>query len=163
MSSSPKHSDDLRPKNIFILGLSSDIGQALADFYLRDGFHVYGTYRNIKSLKSFRDRGRLNLIPCDLARPEDISKAVEVFAGFNIPWDIFISTVGTTEPVGSFFACDFDAWEKSLGVNSSSQLKVLSLFYRAFVSPPSQFEFVRFLSQFLGKRVAVLLPRIINN
>tara|TARA_Y100001934_G_C12216851_1_gene708821 strand:+ start:300 stop:431 length:132 start_codon:yes stop_codon:yes gene_type:complete len=43
MSSIPKHSDGLPQKNIFILGLSSDIGQALADLYLQDGFKVCGT------------------------------------------------------------------------------------------------------------------------
>ena len=114
-------------KLVFILGLSSDIGRALSERYLRDGCRVVGTYRQ---KIAFADAtGRLHLLPCDVGSPESIRQAIAAYDELREPWDIFISAVGTEEPIGPFFDCDFDAWERSVIVNSTAQLRVLHALY----------------------------------
>ena len=115
------------PKTVFILGLSSDIGRALAERYLTEGCRVVGTFRQ---RIDFSDAtGRLHLLPCDVQSPESIRQAVAAYDALREPWDVFISAVGTEEPIGPFFDCDFDAWEQSVIVNSTAQLRVLHALY----------------------------------
>ncbi len=117
------------PPTVFILGASSDIGSALAQRYLRDGYKVVGTYRSPAAAPELMSQGDIRLFYCDAREPKSIRAAAAEYAALNQPWDIFISAIGTEEPIGNFFACDFDAWEQSVIVNSTAQLRALHAIY----------------------------------
>ena len=108
--------------SVFILSVSSDIGRALALAYLDDGYEVIGTYRRPELVADLRG---ITLIHCDITSKKSIRLMIETFAAFKSPWDIFISSVGTLEPIGAFFSADFDVWEEAVTVNSLAQLRVL--------------------------------------
>jgi len=116
-------------RNVFILGLSSDIGRALADKYVRDGYKVFGTYRQ----KNFSQNNFINscieLFNCDISDKDSIESTIKKYKSVSSPWNIFISCIGSLEPVGGFFACDFDEWEKSIIINSLAQLRFLHEIY----------------------------------
>lgn len=116
-------------KNIFILGIGSDIGAALARFYINQGHQVFGTYRTDKSIKSISDHNNIRLFKCDLADKPGIKKCAVKYKALGKPWDIFVSCAGTMEPIGKFFNVDFDEWENSIIVNSTSQLRFLHELY----------------------------------
>ncbi len=114
-----------RQRTVFILGASSDIGRALVERHAGDGDFVIGTYRTIDTVSDLVGKPDIHFIPCDVARPESVAAAVATYARMGRPWDVFISAVGTEEPIGRFFECDFDEWERSVVVNSTAQLRVL--------------------------------------
>ncbi len=116
-------------KNVFILGISSDIGKALAEEYLKDGFVVSGTYRQLKSVKSLLDKRGICFFKCDVGKKSSVKKFADEYRKSVGAWDIFISCVGSMEPIGKFFEMDFDKWEQSVLVNSMSQLRFLHQIY----------------------------------
>lgn len=115
------------PKTVFILSISSDIGTYIAMRLLEDGYAVVGTYRN--KPQSLNENSRLQLIECDLDKSEDIESLVTQLSEQAFQWDIFISAVGELAPIGPFFECSFEEWNRSLQVNSSLQLRVLHALY----------------------------------
>jgi NAD(P)-dependent dehydrogenase (short-subunit alcohol dehydrogenase family) len=117
------------PPTVFILGISSDIGRALAERYAREGAAVIGTFRNPSGVRNLPQALGIRLLPCDAASPESIAATVQEYRALGRPWDLFISCVGTLEPIGRFFDCDFSAWEKSVLVNSTAQLRMLHHLY----------------------------------
>ncbi|MCX5713158.1 MAG: SDR family NAD(P)-dependent oxidoreductase [Candidatus Omnitrophica bacterium] len=116
-------------KNIFILGIGSDIGQSLAARYLSEGCNVTGAYRHKNSLKGFLSGRDRSLIRCDIESKSNIKRCLNRYKKSSKPWDVFISCVGSLEPIGKFFECDFDRWERSVNVNSIAQLRFLRLIY----------------------------------
>ncbi len=117
------------PKRVFILGASSDIGKALLVRYLQAGCQVGGTYRNLAAVDDLKNRRDLYLYYCSLNDAAGIAEAVRSFVGQVGGWDTFISSIGTEEPIGRFFDCNFDEWESSVVVNSTAQLRVLHQLY----------------------------------
>jgi len=122
-------SKNSREKNVFVLGIGSDIGKALAERYCKQGYNIVGTYRNAASVKSLLDTRGVHLIKCDVGNKSDIRKCVKKYNGLAKPWDIFISCVGSMEPIGKFFDCNFDQLKKSVVVNSIAQLHFLHSIY----------------------------------
>lgn len=116
-------------RTVLILGIGSDIGTALAERYLRQGYTVIGTYRHKNSVNSLLAKPSIRLLKCDIAKKSSIRECVNKFRRTSKQWDIFISCVGSMEPIGKFFKCDFDKWEQSLIVNSISQLRFLHEIY----------------------------------
>jgi NAD(P)-dependent dehydrogenase (short-subunit alcohol dehydrogenase family) len=116
-------------KTIFILGGSSDIGLDLAERYLSAGCRVVATFRSLENTLSLEGREGLTLLQCDIGDRESVSLMLKRIRSLGIRWDVFISSVGTLEPIGPFFECDFDAWEESVSINSLSQLRVLHGLY----------------------------------
>lgn len=114
----------VQPATVFILSVSSDIGEQLALEYLRRGFQVAGTYR--KDLPSSLRSQELFLgLSCDVASPECKNQITDFFASRNLHWDIFISCVGQLAPVGLFFENNFESWTESVETNSLAQLRAL--------------------------------------
>ena len=107
---------------VFILGIGSGIGKALAGRYLLAGHSVTGTYRHKSSVQDLPPSAELSLLQCDLSSKASVRKCLAGYKRSGRTWTVFISCVGTMEPIGKFFDCDFDAWESSLAVNSSAQL-----------------------------------------
>jgi len=116
-------------KNIFILGIGSDIGIALTKYYICQGYQVFGTYRNSSSIKSISAFDNIKLFKCDLGDNAEIKKCITKYKTLGKPWDIFISCAGTMEPIGNFFKVNFNEWEKSVIVNSTAQLRFLHEIY----------------------------------
>jgi len=116
-------------KSVFILGIGSDIGKELAERYLRQGCYVTGTYRHKGSVKNILSKQSISLIKCDIGSKSSIKECINKYKKSAKPWDIFISCVGTLEPIGKFFDCDFDSWERSIVVNAISQLRFLHAIY----------------------------------
>jgi len=117
------------PRTVFILGGSADIGRALAERYLAAGCTVALTYRARRSVSDLEGRPNLAMIECDVGSSASIEKAVREFAGLGWQWDLFLSSVGTMEPIGPFFDTAFGEWERSLSINALGQLHVLHGLY----------------------------------
>ena len=109
----------------FVLGASADIGIALSERLLRDGWSVIGTARDTGRLEQFAGEPAFRALSCDLSQPADIAAMIDGFADLHSSWDLFVSAAGTMEPIGRFFDLDFDAWEQSVTVNTTAQLRVL--------------------------------------
>ncbi len=112
-------------RTAFVLGASADIGAALSLRLLRDGWRVVGTGRSKTPPDSLKKEPRFSYISCALNGRAAVAKLVKTFAKLDLEWDLFVSSVGTMEPIGPFFALDFDDWEQSVRVNSTEQLRVL--------------------------------------
>lgn len=112
-------------RTILILGISSDIGKALALQYLAQGARVFGTYRTRNHLSKLEPSNSLKLFPCDIENQSDLARLVRDFRDLGWKWDTFISTVGSEQPIGLFFNCDFNKWENSIRANLTGQLHVL--------------------------------------
>jgi NAD(P)-dependent dehydrogenase (short-subunit alcohol dehydrogenase family) len=113
-------------KTVFILGIGSDIGKELAKLYLSKGdVCVIGTYRCKETVKDLIANKRIKLLKCDLLDKGDIKSAVLRFGRMRKKWDIFISCVGSLEPIGSYFKTEFNKWEDSFTVNAFGQLRFL--------------------------------------
>ena len=116
-------------KTVLILGLSSDIGQELANRYSEKGFAVIGTCRNSKKMKEFCETNHIHSIPCDVSNNNSITSAINNFSNLHIPWDIFISCIGSMTPIGKFVDVTFSEWEKSIEINAIKQLSFLHSIY----------------------------------
>lgn len=116
--------------NIFILGAGSDIGKSLAKFYLEKGCYVAGTYRSNQSVdRDLLGNKNASFIKCDIRKAENIKDCIIKYRKSAKQWDIFISCVGSLEPIGKFFEGNFDDWENSLHTNAISQLRFLHGIY----------------------------------
>lgn len=107
-------------KRAVIISISSDIGLALADKWLKEGYEVHGTYRT-KS-KKLVDQKNLHLYHCDLSKKESIKNIIKEI---DVTWDILVLAPGHLEPIGNFDQIDFDAWEKSIQINLLAQLHIV--------------------------------------
>lgn len=112
-------------KTVFIAAISSDIGRALAELYIAEGWLVAGTFRNEASLGSLRGHPGARLLPCDVSQASDIDAAAAQFAASGATFDMFIGAVGQLWPIGAFFDLDRDAWLTSVMVNGWGQLALL--------------------------------------
>ncbi len=109
---------------VFILSVSSDIGEQLALDYLQRGLRVAGTYR--QSLPaSLREQKNFAGLRCDVTSDDCAAKISGFLQAQDFRWDIFISCVGQLTPVGEFFANDFEDWASSVETNSLAQLRAL--------------------------------------
>lgn len=104
-------------RNAVILGVTADIGRALAERLLTDGWEVTGLGRNLDRVADLNIRH----VEIDIEKGADIALALSEIDR----WDLFVSSVGTMTPIGPFFELDFDAWERSVLINSTAQLRVL--------------------------------------
>lgn len=118
-------------QSVVILAASADIGRELARMYADAGAQVVGTYRSREGVAELDGHANVHLLPCDVGSRESIDAMLEAYGALGLqPWDLFISAVGTMEPIGPWASLDFDAWEQSVTVNSLAQLRVLHGLYR---------------------------------
>lgn len=112
-------------RTAFVLGASADIGRALCERLLKDGWRVAGTGRNDARLGDLKKNPNFSFTHCDLDEKGAVRNLAGEFSRLGWQWDLFISSVGALEPIGPFFETDFDAWRKSFVLNSVAQLGVL--------------------------------------
>ncbi|MES2686056.1 MAG: SDR family oxidoreductase [Pseudomonadota bacterium] len=110
---------------VLVVAASADIGAHLVEHYLRLGAEVLGTYRAHTSRMAELERAGATLLPVDLSSPENISEFIGKLKQLNYTWDVLISAVGLLEPIGTFFATEFNDWENSVITNSTAQLRML--------------------------------------
>lgn len=118
-------------ETVFITGIGSDIGHYLAERYMDEGYRVYGTHRSplpVDFLARLLGQGGESFY-CDCAVRQSVNDLIYLMQKKNIGWDIFISSVGTMEPIGKFMDIDFDTWERSIYVNAFSQLRIFQGIY----------------------------------
>ena len=80
----------------FITGISSGLGQALAQAVLDSGDHVIGTFRDAGQAAAFNawHAGRAEAIVMDLTRPGDISAAFATLATRHGRLDVLVNNAG---------------------------------------------------------------------
>lgn len=110
-------------KTVVILGGSSDIGRELAVRFAAEGWTVVGTVRPGAKLAGLPSACRL--MTCDLASRASLQTFVDSFQREQIIWDVFIVAAGTEEPIGNFWECDDDEWEKGVTINALAPLRIL--------------------------------------
>src|SRR6266568_9603178 len=115
--------------NVLVAAVSSDIGRELALMYRARGWGVIGTYRDEGGTTTLRNQSGIDLVQCDVSRPESIDIAADAIQGLGKPWDLFIGAVGQLAPIGPFFETDFDDWCGSVTINSIAQLRLLHGIY----------------------------------
>ena len=110
-----------------ILGLGSDIGRELAKRYSANGWTVWGTHRD--STDSVGLPLGISAVNCDLTISTSIAAAVNAFRSKNLFWDVLIVAVGTEEPIGLFWDCDEEDWDRGIEVNALGPLRFVRLLY----------------------------------
>ena len=80
-------------------------------------------------MKEFCETNHIHSIPCDVSDNYSITSAINNFSNLHIPWDIFISCIGTMTPIGKFVDVTFSEWEKSIEINAIKQLSFLHAIY----------------------------------
>jgi len=112
-------------QSAFIAGISSDIGRELAVRLIAEGIAVVGTRR----AKGVDIQGGVT-IDCDITSDQSLSSVPADFEATGLPpWDLYVSSIGTLEPIGSFFDVDSGEWRKSVEVNCVRQLELLKAMY----------------------------------
>jgi NAD(P)-dependent dehydrogenase (short-subunit alcohol dehydrogenase family) len=112
-------------QNLFIAAISSDIGKALAQFYLAEGCRVFGTYRTDAGLSDLRGLDHVHLMACDITDPNDLIKVADELQRLDYHWDLFICAVGQLSPIGNFLDLDRDQWTASVAMNGVQQKALL--------------------------------------
>jgi NAD(P)-dependent dehydrogenase (short-subunit alcohol dehydrogenase family) len=120
-----------------ILGLGSDIGRELAKRYSANNWKVWGTHRD--STDSVQLPLGVSAVYCDLTSTANIAAAVEAFRSENLCWDLLIVAVGTEEPIGQFWDCDEEEWDRGIEINALAPLRFVRRLYplRNQSAPPS--------------------------
>jgi len=112
-------------KTAIIVSASSDIGSAMARRWLREGWHVSGTYRTETDQTRSLESDGLNAVHCDLSSPDSIAAACETLRNLCPEWDVLVLCPGTQEPIGDFNETSFEEWSESIQVNFTSQLGIV--------------------------------------
>lgn len=114
-------------KQVFIIGLTSDIGRELAARFIRDGWGVAGTHRAGADLTRVPEGCRR--LVCDLASPSSVAAVVAALPSAGLTWDLVVVAAGTEEPIGDFWSCAGDEWETGITINALAPLRLLRALY----------------------------------
>ena len=108
-----------------IISISSDIGFALANRWLKAGHEIIGTYRTQNlALQKLQEQG-VKLVHADLKDVGGVKKACQFLKDKCSSWEFLVMAPGAQEPIGAFAECDFDQWKESVSVNLLEQLRIL--------------------------------------
>ena len=109
-------------RTAIIIGISSGIGQALGQKWLRDGYKIFGTYRTEdKTVQDLKNSGA-TLVNCDLADPASIDHACKEL---SVAWDVLVLCPATLIPISPFTEVDMNDWGKSIDLNFTNQIRVV--------------------------------------
>ena len=114
---------DLR--TAIILGVTADIGRGLSERLIGDGWNVVGLGRTLDRLQAVNRSPALDVYRCELMDKGALAALVATLRTKGLRWDLLVSSVGTMEPIGRFFDIDFDAWERSISVNFTGQMRAI--------------------------------------
>lgn len=111
--------------HVLVIAAGSDIGAHLVEHYLKLGAQVTGTYRRMDDRIARLEQLGARMLSLEIDSAASVSAFVERMVQTGFRWNVLISAPGLLAPIGNFFALDFDEWERSVMVNSTSQLRVL--------------------------------------
>ncbi|MCX5751949.1 MAG: SDR family NAD(P)-dependent oxidoreductase [Candidatus Saganbacteria bacterium] len=112
-------------KKVVIVSISSDIGSAMAERFLDRGWKIFGTYRNNNPQIALLKKQGVSMCYCDLNKALSVKAAAKKIKSTLGKWDLLVICAGEIAPIGPFMETDFDAWEASLAVNFSSQMRMV--------------------------------------
>lgn len=125
-------------RRAIIISLDSDIGAALAHHWRDSDWQVVGTYlamnEHVRELQA-RD---VMAVACDLADGASVDRALGALQQVGV-WDVVVVAAGTLNPIGPFESIDSEAWEASVAVNFTRQLRCVRglLPQRRTTQPPT--------------------------
>lgn len=112
-------------RSAIMISASSDIGTAMCRRWKTKGWEVFGTYRTESQAVDEMSALGIKLIHCDLSDTNSINEACRILRELCLQWDVLVISSGSQDPVGRFSNCNFDEWEKSIGLNFSSQMRII--------------------------------------
>lgn len=118
-----------KKKTIFIAGISSDIGAALARLWVKQGHNIIGTYRSKENILDLLENEDFSLIECDVSDPSQLCNIVSFYKDTDVRWDIFIGAIGNLAPIGDFFNLNILSWQQSIEINGQNQISLLHTLY----------------------------------
>ena len=104
-------------KHALIIGLSSDIGIAIARDFIRNGIVVSGTYRTESKELNAISKNLKHLFHLDLSFENSIQSIKQKIISSDLEWDYLILAPGTMLPIGEFLHTDFANWRESFDIN----------------------------------------------
>jgi len=131
-------SKNLKSKNILIAGVTSGIGEELAELYLNDGAQVSGTHRIKSDTKKLNSDIQYHYL--NMSDASSLESLCGHFEATGYQWDVLILSIGTLEPIGSFLSTNFTQWKESYEVNYFGQLELLHAIHK-FHSPDATVAF----------------------
>lgn len=114
-----------RPPRAIVVGVTSDIGLAVASHWLQTGVEVLGSYRSSPNTVANFPENIGSLFPCDFSNSESIDSFVSQVGSLHFEWNRLLVCPGTMSPIGPFDEVDFDEWEVGFRVNFLSALRVI--------------------------------------
>ncbi len=105
-----------------VLGGTSDIGINLINSFLKKNYEVYATYRSEENKKDFRDG--VHWFQLDISSNKDRKDFKRWLEKIN-NWNIFISCIGSQEPIGLIESIDSMKWMEGINLNSTYQMTAL--------------------------------------
>lgn len=112
------------PKAV-IVGISSDIGVAVANRWLEQGVTLLGSARHPAEVLAKVSIEPESLIPCDFSDLGSIEAFIAHIENRQFYWNRLVICPGTMEPIGRFDTIDFDEWERGFRINFLSTLRVI--------------------------------------
>lgn len=110
-------------QSIFITGVSSGLGQALAEAYLDSGARVYGISRRTPAALTAREDFRF--APVDLSRLEDVASAVDLLLQGEGRLDLAILNAGMLGNIGDMADSPLEEMRRIMDVNLWANKPVL--------------------------------------
>ncbi len=107
-------------RRVMIAGITSGIGEELAQFYVRDQASVCGTYRRADDANCIVAGASGYRVDVTDAASVEALHAELCDSGYQ--WDLLISCIGTLEPIGPFLSTNFQSWKCSFDTNYFGQL-----------------------------------------
>jgi NAD(P)-dependent dehydrogenase (short-subunit alcohol dehydrogenase family) len=108
-----------------VISASSDIGAHLARVLAQRGAEVLGTYRQRSPAADELEALGVRLFPLDISSKDQVADFAHSLSKNGFSWNVLISAAGLLEPIGKFFDLDFEAWQRTVALNSTDQLRVL--------------------------------------
>jgi len=130
-------------KKILIAGIGSDIGFALAEYWLKQGHRVVGTFRErTVKIESFSSKLE-GLSYCDFNDKKSISNCLSELGKVAHGWDALVVCPATMEPISLFEKTDIDAWIDSFSLNFLSIARFMhgALQFKSKVGRPAVINF----------------------
>jgi NAD(P)-dependent dehydrogenase (short-subunit alcohol dehydrogenase family) len=113
------------PPRAIIVGITSDIGLAVARRWLQAGVSVVGSYRRPPGYSAQSALQAGQLFPCDFCKDESIDAFVSQVGSISFGWNRLLVCPGTMNPIGPFESVDFDEWEAGFRINFLSTMRVI--------------------------------------
>ncbi len=107
--------------NAIVLSATSDIGARLVESLANKGYNVFGTYNTTKPNRSILPEQ--NLIKLNIK--DFNSTTFTNWLSEISTWELFISCIGTQEPVGRIEDLDPKDWVEGVTNNSTNQIAAL--------------------------------------